>query len=164
MASIRNGKQFVLLVVDSQVGVLSSAYNREQVVGNIKTIIEKARSNNIPVIWVQHSDERLIYKSERWEIVPELQADKNEYRIDKHFNSCFEETKLEDILEELKATNVVLVGAATNWCIRAMAYAALDKGYDVTLVEDGHTTSSMEIGEERRIEAKDVITERMRAS
>ena len=33
-----------------------------------------------------------------------------------------------------------LAGAATNWCIRATAYGALERGYDLTLVADAHTT------------------------
>ena len=159
MASVRKGNQSVLLVIDSQVGVLSFAYNKERIITNIGKVIDKARSGNIPVIWVQHSDERLILNSENWKIVPELQVRDNEYRIEKHFNSCFEETALESILDNFNASKLVLVGAATNWCVRATAYAALERGYDVTLVEDAHSTNTMRISEEKKIEAIDIITE-----
>ncbi|MDD3050392.1 MAG: cysteine hydrolase [Candidatus Cloacimonetes bacterium] len=159
MASIRKGNQSILLVIDSQVGVLSYAHNKELIIMNIKKVIDKARSDNIPVIWVQHSDERLIANSENWKIVPELQVRDNEFKIEKHFNSCFEETELENILGNLNATNLVLVGAATNWCVRATAYAALERGYDVTLVEDAHSTNTMRISEDKKIEAIDIITE-----
>jgi hypothetical protein len=53
----------------------------------------------------------------------------------------------------------VLAGAATNWCIRATAYAALQLGYDLTLVEDGHTTATMELDNGTKIEASSIIDE-----
>ncbi|MBE2243767.1 MAG: isochorismatase family protein [Burkholderiaceae bacterium] len=53
----------------------------------------------------------------------------------------------------------MLAGAATNWCIRATACAALDRGYDVTLIGDAHTTQSMELGNGVRIEASHLIPE-----
>jgi len=46
-------------------------------------------------------------------------------------------------LASLDATHIVLAGAATNWCIRATASGALERGYDLTLVNDAHTTGSM---------------------
>ena len=42
------------------------------------------------------------------------------------------------------ATHIVLAGAATNWCIRATAHGALDRGYDLTLIRDAHTTKSIQ--------------------
>ena len=84
-----------------------------------------------------------------------------ENRIYKKYNSSFEQTNLEDPLAALGATRIVLVGAATNWCIRATAYGALDRGYDMTLLKDAHTTESIERldfpGE--IIEAKNIIRE-----
>ena len=34
----------------------------------------------------------------------------------------------------------------TNWCIRATAYGALERGYDLTLVKDADTTASVDLG------------------
>jgi hypothetical protein len=53
----------------------------------------------------------------------------------------------------------VLAGAATNWCIRATAYGALDRGYDLTLIKDAHTTGTMELDSGVRIEAAIAIQE-----
>jgi hypothetical protein len=52
-----------------------------------------------------------------------------------------------------------LAGAATNWCIRATAYGALERGYDLTLVSDAHTTESMPLEDGATIEAASVIDE-----
>lgn len=56
-------------------------------------------------------------------------------------------------------THLVLAGAATNWCIRATAYGALDLGYDLTLVKDAHTTESMPLGGGVTIDAERVVQE-----
>jgi hypothetical protein len=52
-----------------------------------------------------------------------------------------------------------LAGASTNWCIRATAYGALERGYVLTLVRDAHTTGSMELEDGTRIDAEHVIRE-----
>lgn len=159
MASVRTGKTQVLVIVDMQKGVVATAHGRDQVIESIKAVAKAAREKKVPIIWVQHSDEELKIHSKEWELVPELQMEPGDFRIDKDHNSCFANTELERILEETKATEIVLAGAATNWCIRATAYGALDRGYDLTLVSDGHTTESIDLDGGRRIEAEDIITE-----
>ena len=57
----------------------------------------------------------------------------------------------------LGATHVVLSGAATNWCSRSTAYAALERGYDLTLISDGHTTDTLELSDGALIKASDVV-------
>lgn len=52
-----------------------------------------------------------------------------------------------------------MAGAATNWCIRATAYGALDRGDDLTLIKDAHTTGTIEFDDGTRIEAADIIFE-----
>ena len=157
MASIREGSQSVLLVVDVQVGVMQQAWEAERVIKNVTAAVEKARSAHIPVIWVRHSDEELLHGSPDWQLVPELKPAADEPAIDKNFNSSFEETELEKELARLGATHIVLAGAATNWCIRATAYAALDRGYDLTLIKDAHTTVDIEDEGVTLVTAKDIV-------
>jgi len=157
MATIREGNKTALLVVDVQVGVMRPTWDAERIINNIKAAVEKARSHNIPVIWVQHEDNELIYGSDDWQLVPELSPAEGETRIYKQFNSSFEQTSLEETLTQLGITHVILTGAATNWCIRATAYGALDRGYDVTLVKDAHTTETIELGDGAKIEASDLV-------
>jgi nicotinamidase-related amidase len=108
---------------------------------------------------VQHSDEELIYGSPEWQWVSELAPAEGEPRIHKHFNSSFEQTALEEQLAGFGASHIVLAGAATNWCIRATAYGALDRGYDLTLVKDAHTTATMELDDGVTIDAADIVEE-----
>ena len=157
MAAIREGNKAALLIVDVQVGVVQETWNTPQVVDNINLAVEKARAGGVPIIWVQHSDEELIYGSPEWQLVPQLSPAEGEWRIDKHYNSSFEETSLDEIMADLGIAHIILAGAATNWCIRATAYAALDRGYDLTLIKDAHTTEMMEFQDGTIIEADYII-------
>lgn len=157
MATIRTGNKTVLLVVDVQAGVVSEAWDTPRIVGNVARAVERARAAGAPVIWVQHSDEELVYGSEAWQWAPQLAPAADEPVIHKRFNSSFEETTLEEELARLGATRIALAGAATNWCIRATAYGALDRGYDLTLIKDAHTTGAMEFDDGMVIEAESII-------
>ncbi|MDP3821320.1 MAG: isochorismatase family protein [Burkholderiales bacterium] len=159
MATVREGNQGVLMVVDVQVGVLRDAWDADRVIGNVARTVERARASGTPVLWVQHADDELAHGSPEWQWVPELVPAKGEPLIHKHFNSSFEQTTLEAELAALGATHITLAGAASNWCIRATAYGALERGYDLTLVKDAHTTASMEPGDGVRIAATNVIQE-----
>ena len=140
MATVRDGDRTALVVVDVQVGVMDGAWEAERVVANVATAVERARAAAVPVIWVQHHDDDLVRDSDAWQWVPALVPADGEPRVHKTHESSFEETDLDSHLARVGATHLVLAGAATNWCIRATAYAALNRGYDLTLVEDAHTT------------------------
>ena len=159
MAAIREGNKQVLMVVDVQVGVMGNVWDAPRIIKNVGTAVAKARKQGIPIIWVQHADDELIYGSPEWQIVPELVPANGEIRINKQFNSSFEQTPLEETLAQFGATRIVLAGAATNWCIRATAYGALDRGYDLTLIKDAHTTETIEFQDGTIIEAADIIRE-----
>ncbi len=159
MATVRDGNKAVLVIVDTQVGVMSDLWQAARVIQNVSCAVARARAQGVPVIWVQHSDEELAYASPDWQWVPELTPAPGELVIQKHFNSAFEQTPFEVELAKLGATHISLAGAATNWCIRATAYGALDRGYDVTLIEDAHTTGTIELENGVTIEAAQVIEE-----
>jgi len=157
LATVREGNAGVLVVVDVQAGVVRDAWDSSRVIGNVSRAIERARAQGVPVIWVQHSDAELPHGSPDWQWVPELTRAQGEPLVHKQFASAFEQTTLDEELERLGATHIALAGAATNWCIRATPYGALDRGYDLTLINDAHTTSSMQIGEDKNIEAAGVV-------
>jgi nicotinamidase-related amidase len=159
MATVREGNKSVLLIVDVQVSVMRDAWDAPRIIEKVSRAVERARAQNVPVIWVQHSDGELAYGSPEWEWVPELVPAEGEPLIHKQFNSSFEQTELDQELARLGATHIALAGAATNWCIRATAYGALDRGYDLTLVEDAHTTGTIDRSNGTSIEAATIIDE-----
>jgi nicotinamidase-related amidase len=129
-----------LVVIDVQNGVVGGAYRRDQVVANIGTLVDRARDDGVPVIWVQHSDEQLQKGSEGWEYVPELVRQDSEPLVHKTFGDSFEATDLEEVLARAGVGHIVVAGAQTDACIRSTIHGAFTRGYDVTLVGDAHTT------------------------
>jgi nicotinamidase-related amidase len=97
--------------------------------------------------------------SPRWQLVPQLEPRPGEARIYKNFESSFEATSLEDELARLGVTHIVLAGAMTNWCIRATAYGSLDRGYDLTLVKDAHTTADIELADGAKVPAQGIVAD-----
>jgi nicotinamidase-related amidase len=123
-----------------QQGVVATGHNRDAVVANVATLVQQARQVQVPVIWVQHSDDELIHGSEAWQIVPELQPEASEVLVDKRYGDAFEETTLESVLAGQQVGRLFVSGAQTDWCIRSTLHGALTRGYDTVLVSDAHTT------------------------
>jgi len=132
-----------LLVIDVQNGVVANAHGRDTVVANVGTLVERARQEQVPVVWVQHSDEELERGSEAWRIVPELAPDDAEPLVEKHYGDSFEDTDLEAVLSGLGVGRVVVAGAQTDECVRSTLHGAFVRGYDATLVSDAHTTEDL---------------------
>ena len=140
MTTLKNRPNTALLVVDVQKGVVEKAHQRDAVVANVGSLVDKARREQIPVIWVQHSDDQLAKGSDDWRIAPELKPGDGEPLIDKNYGDSFEDTPLETVLSGLGVGRLIVVGAETDACIRSTIHGAFVRGYDATLVSDAHTT------------------------
>jgi nicotinamidase-related amidase len=140
MTTLENRPNTALLVIDVQQGVVEGAYERDSVVANVGTLVEKARRERVPVVWIQDSGEGLPRGSDEWRIVPELAPDAAEPLVEKTYGDSFEETNLETVLAGLGVGRLVVVGAQTDACVRSTLHGALVRGYDATLVSDAHTT------------------------
>ncbi len=143
MTTLENRPNTALLVVDVQNGVVAGAHERDAVVANIGNLVEKARQGQVPVVWVQHSNEGLARGSDDWRIVPELNRDAAEPLVEKTYGDSFEDTNLEAVLGELGVGRLIVAGAQTDACIRSTLHGALVRGYDATLVSDAHTTEDL---------------------
>lgn len=143
MSTLENRPNAALLVVDVQTGVVASAHERDAVVANIGRLVEKARRERTPVVWVQHASDELAPGSDVWQIVPELTPGETEPRIDKRYGDSFEATELESVLSGLGVGRLVVSGAQTDACIRSTLHGALVRGYDALLVSDAHTTEDL---------------------
>lgn len=143
MTTLPDRPNTALLVVDVQNGVVGGAHNRDGVIANIGSLVERARSADVPVVWVQHHDDDLPRDSDAWQYVPELVPDASEPVVHKTYGDSFEATPLEDLLAERGVGRLVVTGAQTDACIRSTLHGAFARGYDVVLVGDAHTTEDL---------------------
>jgi nicotinamidase-related amidase len=143
VSTLENRPNTALLVIDVQNGVVAGGHQRDEVVANVGSLVEKARNEQVPVVWVQHSDEGLERGSDDWLIVPELDPNDAEPLVEKHYADSFEETTLENVLSGLGIGRLFVVGAQTDECVRSTLHGALVRGYDATLVSDAHTTEDL---------------------
>jgi nicotinamidase-related amidase len=140
LATLENRPNTALIVIDVQNGVVEGTHERDAVVANVGSLVDKARQADVPVVWVQHSSKHLAEGSDSWRIVPELAPDESEPLVAKTYADSFEETTLETVLSGLGVGRLVIAGAQTDECIRSTLHGAIVRGYDATLVSDAHTT------------------------
>jgi len=143
MTTLPDRPNTALLVIDVQNGVVAGTPHRDEVIANINTLVDKARAEDVPVFWVQHSDEGLVRDSDNWQYVPELVRDDSEPLVHKSYGDSFEETELEALLAERAVGRLIVTGAQTDACIRSTLHGAITRGYDATLVGDAHTTEDL---------------------
>lgn len=141
MTTLSDRPNTALIVIDVQNGVVGDdAHERDAVVGTIGGLVDRARDEGVPVVWVQHSDEEMPQGSKAWELVAELTRREPEPLVHKSFGDSFEGTDLEEILAKAGIGHLVVAGAETDACVRSTIHGAFTRGYDVTLVGDAHTT------------------------
>ncbi|MFD8805390.1 isochorismatase family protein [Streptomyces sp. NPDC059597] len=143
MTTLSDRPHTALLVIDVQNGVMADAHDRDQVIANVATLIDKARTADVPVIWVQHSNDHMPRDSSPWQYVPELKRHDDEPLVHKKYPDSFDATDLESVLAARQVGRIVVVGAQTDVCIRSTLHSAITRGYDATLVADAHTTEDL---------------------
>src|SRR5207249_11336587 len=114
MSTLENRPNTALLVIDVQNGVIGGAHERDTVVANVGGLVDKARPERVPVVWVQHSDKGHARASDDWRIVPELTPADAEPLVEKNYRDSFEDTILETVLSGLGVGRLVVVGAETD--------------------------------------------------
>ena len=144
MTTLDDRPNEALLVIDVQKGVVGQAYDRDSVIANVSTLVDRARETNTPIVWVQHSDPGdMPVGSDNWQYVDELTMGEGEPVVHKVHGDSFEGTDLEEVLGGLGVGALTVVGAQSDACIRSTIHGAFARGYDVTLVSDAHTTEDL---------------------
>lgn len=123
--------------------------NPDKAVANAAKVLKWFRQNNKANIYhVQHvaSDPALGFflpDTMGAEIHETVQPLENESIIIKHFPNSFLQTELESKLRENGVTKVVVLGMMTHMCIDATVRAAVDLGFETTLIEDACATRDL---------------------
>lgn len=132
-----------LVIIDAQIAMLQGAYLADEVVTAICEAQRRARAANAPVVFLRHNHTSfapMMKGAATWEIDSRVAPQPGELVLDKTASDGFWETALHATLEELGVDRIVVAGLQTEFCVDATCRAALSRGFDVTLVADGHTT------------------------
>lgn len=134
-----------LLIIDVQQALFDAQpapYEAEQVIARINQLSAKARAQNVPVIWVHHevADSAMSYQSAGWQLQGDLIATDSDIRVRKTTPDSFLRTDLQQQLEQLGISELVICGYASEFCVDTTTRRAAGLGYPVTLVADAHTT------------------------
>jgi nicotinamidase-related amidase len=134
------------LVIDTQVNMFNeelTVFQGDRILETIAALLDRARAQDATVIYLRNDggpgepDERGTYG---WEIHPTVAPTVNEVIIDKTSPDGFENTTLKEELEKRGIEKLVIVGMQTELCVFVTSRRATRLGYEVIVVEDGHTT------------------------
>ena len=139
-------KKTALVIIDVQNGMFEEeypVYQGEILLRNIKDLLARARTSGTPVFYVQHNEavgKQLETGTFNWEIHPEIAPAKDDIIIQKKTPDSFHQTDFEEQLQKLGIEHLVLTGIQTDICVDTTCRRAFSMGYDVTLVENAHST------------------------
>ena len=107
---------------------------------NILLLKERARRAGVPVIYLQHANQRTLKPgSDGWQIHPRVAPGAKDLLIHKTQPSAFQGTRLNAMLTNADIDTVVVTGLVSHGCVRATCLHARELGYRVILVSDAHS-------------------------
>jgi nicotinamidase-related amidase len=137
------GKQrTALLVIDMQLGPIWGTYKQQETCSVIQSIIQKAEKQCIPIFYIQHEGmpgSMMEKGSQFWQFAEGIRPRPEDIIIHKQATDAFYKTELKEELGKRGVTHLVVTGVRTEYCVDTTCRIATTLGYDVTLVEDGHT-------------------------
>jgi nicotinamidase-related amidase len=148
-----------LLIIDAQVNMFaegSSVFEGEKLLHTLNHLIVQARNAHLPIVYVQNNGNEGdpdIYGTPGWQIHPAISPEKGDLVIQKHTPDSFYETNLQSKLDAKQIRNLIIAGIQTDYCINATCRRAFELGYEVTLVQDAHSTY-----DSREFTASQIIT------
>lgn len=146
-----------LCIIDVQNAMIQGnnpVYRSNEVLHNIKELIDKARKQLVPIIYVQHNEEGSEFQKglDSWEIVDMIKPHKDDPIVHKTYSDSFKDTNLKEILDQYNINELIVVGMQTDYCVNATSLRANELNYDVTIVSDAHSTFDDEISAKQIIE------------
>jgi nicotinamidase-related amidase len=147
-------KKTALILIDIQndyfVGGAMTVQGATQAANNALKLLQFFRQKTLPVIHIQH--ETVI--PEQGFMLPNTKGQQihrsvvplnNEVCITKNYPNSFWKTNLNECLQEQNIGEVVLAGMMTHMCVSTTARAAMERGYNVTVIQEACATRALEL-------------------
>ncbi|MDO6654922.1 isochorismatase family protein [Anaerobacillus sp. 1_MG-2023] len=134
-----------LLLIDVQNGMFhrgSSVYQDARLLYNLKKITASAKSERIPVYYIQHETigKHLKRNTVDWQLHPFFTIERDDEVIYKTTPDAFHLTRLEEKLYSKNIDHLVISGIQTELCVDSTCRSAYNKGFSISLIEDAHST------------------------
>ncbi len=138
-----------LIIIDLQEIFFNSEENalhqRESLVQNTNILIDKARVNGIPIVFIQHTEENpgdeFYPDTPDWQICAQLNRLSEDTVIRKTEPDSFYKTDLLDWLRRHEIEQIVFAGAQTEFCMDTTLRNAFSIGFQQNIVaKDAHST------------------------
>lgn len=133
------------IIIDMQAAMFSrpqSPYRSGELLQNIKTLLNTAWMNRVPVIYIQHTAPSGVFKrdTKTWQIYSAIAPGSGEPVLEKTTRDSFYKTELADVLEKYGAKDLIFAGMQSEFCVTATCKRAKELGYRTVLVSDAHST------------------------
>lgn len=142
----------LLLIIDTQLGFFTKPKEKlhaaEETLQKIKSLLNKARTAKIPIIFIQHDGQKggsLDPSGPGWKIHPAIAPRAGEKIIQKKTPSVFVGTSLDADLKQGSIKTLIIAGLQSDYCVDSTVRHASFLGYKVVLVKDAHSTFDSEI-------------------
>ncbi|SMF19933.1 Nicotinamidase-related amidase [Xaviernesmea oryzae] len=137
-----------VIVIDLQTGMFDGIvepplHDAGRLTERTRTVINWARREGRKVAFVRHDGppgDPLAPGEPGWPVWPALGQTDGEPTFSKKVGDAFSNPDLGRWIEEQGATEVVLLGAQTDFCVAATVKGAMSSGLQVTVVSDAHST------------------------
>ncbi|MFD1887891.1 cysteine hydrolase family protein [Paenibacillus wenxiniae] len=143
-----------LIIIDMQEIFFNSEenalYERNSLIKQTNTLIEKARAEQVPVVFIQHCeehpDDEFYPGKPDWEICHQLKRLPEDVVFRKTRWDSFYRTGLLDWLRRNEIEQIVFAGAQTEFCLDTTLRNAYSIGYQQNiLAKDAHSTLDSEV-------------------
>jgi nicotinamidase-related amidase len=126
-----------LLIIDMQEAFIGSKRNSnlfQPTMDTINEAISVFRQLDKPIFIIRDLSEG---SSSDFDTIPEVMVSSEDHEIIKYHNNSFWNTTLDDILKQKNIKSIIISGNAAEYCIIATYFGALERGYHVSLLENG---------------------------
>jgi nicotinamidase-related amidase len=137
-----------VIVIDLQTNMFDGAveppiHGADEIAARTRKVIEWARNEGRKVAFIRHDGpegDPLAPGEPGWPVWPALGQADEEPTFSKSVRNSFSNPKLGAWLAELDASEVILLGAQTDFCVAGTVQGAIATGLKVTVVSDAHST------------------------
>ncbi len=133
-----------LLVIDMQKAIFElkrPVYAADGLIRSVNAAINAARAGGVQVIFTRHENKSFLIKgTPGWRTADEIDVREYDVILEKKHPDVFVDTGLDGLLKAGGINTLIVAGLISNGCVKTACLSAIQRGYDVFLLSDAHST------------------------